>query len=78
MFSSGLCRDVKKKRKEMVKRTKLKRLLEETLEVLSDIKLHGKITTISFKEVSKLHNDIEFMYKRIKKSTSKVDHSTLV
>ena len=44
---------------------------------LSILKLNGKLTTISFKEVSKLHNDLEHIYKRVRKS-SKTDHSTIV
>ena len=77
MNLSSYTRDTKKKNKEMVRRNKLKKLLEDTLEVLSDLKLNGKLTTISFKEVTKLHNDLEHMYKRVRKS-SKTDHSTIV
>lgn len=60
----------------MLKRTKLKDILEDTLEILSDLKLNGKLTTISLKEVSILHRNIEKMYTRVKKS-SRTDHSTL-
>lgn len=60
----------------MLKRTKLKDILEDTLEILSDLKLNGKLTTISLKEVSILHRNIEKMHTRVKKS-SRTDHSTL-
>lgn len=77
MNLSSYTRELKKKKKEMLKRTKLKKLLEDTLEVLSDLKLNGKLTVVTYKEVSKLHNDLECMYKKLRKST-KTDHSTIV
>jgi hypothetical protein len=47
---SSYTRELKKKKKEMVRRSKLKKLLEDTLEVLSDLKLNGKLTVVTYKE----------------------------
>lgn len=61
----------------MFKKTKLKKLLEDALEVLSYLKLNNTSTKVSFIDVSKLHNDLEVMYNKVRKPV-KVDHSTMI
>ena len=61
----------------MFKKTKLKKLLEDALEVLSYLKLNNTSTKVSYIEVTKLHNDLEVMYNKVRKHV-KVDHSTMI
>lgn len=63
----------------MLKKKKLKKLVEETLDVLSDIKLNGRTASINMRAINSLHSDWWDIYSKLRsKEKKKVDHSTII
>jgi len=63
----------------MLKKHQLRSLVEDTLDVLSDIKLNGKTSSINIRAVNRIHSDWSKLYNKIrKKAETKVDHSTII
>ena len=63
----------------MLKKRQLKSLVEDTLDVLLDIKLNGRTSSINMRAIKRIHSDWSKLYSKLrKKSEDKVDHSTII